>query len=664
MHRQISLFALPFFATISALSAENSQSWSVKSPGSKLSLTLALDESGAPSFNVSLQKADGTTAEVVKPSTLGIVRSFQDHEGDGKKTIRDFTKGLTFTSRQDEKISETYQMLTGKRLPNTVSGNQSSFVFTNTDGGKIQLDLRAFDTGVAFRYHLLGEPNRKHNNLYHTVEKELTSFSMGTDGKHFAQGFDIMRTFTPAYERPYNSGLPIGTKVAPKEGVGWGMPSLFETPDAWVLLHETGFHGQYHASHLSADPTGGTYKLQLPPENEAGGMGGVTSSHTLPWTLPWRFLIVSENVSDIVESNMVFDLAEPNQVEDTSWIKPGKVSWSWLSDHDSSRNEAALKKFVDLAQEMKWEYSLVDANWNTISETIMEDLVSYGAKKGVDMLFWYNSGGPHNWVQEEPRNLMHERGRRRAEFKMLQEKGVKGVKIDFFQSDKQFVVQQYTDILEDAADFNILVNFHGCTAPRGWERTFPHLMTMESVRGSENYTFDSEPYAGLAPAQNTVLPFTRNVIGSMDFTPITFSDFVQPHETTNAHELALAIIFESGWLHPADSVESYRALPDAWKNFLRTVPTVWDETRFVAGYPGKHVVIARRLGKQWYLAGINGEKKEKTLTLDLSKLSGFPTGEATLFIDGDDKTNSSKKIQAGSSLKISMKPNGGFVLLP
>jgi len=639
-----------------SLSAEES-SWTLTSPNSDLAITAKLDESQSLKYQITLKDH-----KVVKWSDLGLVTSFKNHEGDGKRTMRDFSKALTFVSSTQQKISETYTMSTGKRLENKVEGNEQSLTFKASDGAQFRVDLRAYDKGVAFRYTVLSDPNPKLNILYHTAEQELTSFNMGTEGKHFGQGVDIMRTFTPAYERPYNSGVPIGTAVAPKEGVGWGFPSLFETPKAWVLLHDSGYHGQYHAVHLSADPKEGVYRVQEPPANEAGGMGSTKASSTLPWTLPWRFMVVSEDVSDIVESNMVFDLAEPNKIKDTDWIKPGTVSWSWLSDHASSRDEAKLKKFIDLAAEMGWAYSLVDANWNTISETIMEDLVAYGKAKKVDLIFWYNSGGPHNWVQEEPRNLMHEPVARRAEFAKLQKLGVKAVKIDFFQSDKQFVMQQYTEILRDAADFQIMVDFHGCTAPRGWERTWPNLVTMESVRGAENYTFDPEPYAPLAPAQNTVLPFVRNVIGSMDYTPVTFSNFVQPHITTMAHEAALAVVFESGLLHPADSVEAYRALPAAWKKYLSEVPAAWDETKLVGGYPGREVVIARRKGKAWYVAGINGEDTEKELRLDLSLLTDR---EGTLLYDGSkENPYASEKIAIkGGTHSIKLQPYGGFVMI-
>ncbi len=611
----------------------SAETYSVTSPNGNVALETRLDDEQGLEYRVMLKGK-----EVVQWSDLGLITSFKNHDGDGEKTIRDFSKGLTLLTSKDSEISESYELKAGKRLKNEVSGKEKSLTFQNKEQAQLELALRAFDGGVAFRYTVLEESDPKLNIIYHTMEKELTSFSMGTVGTHFGQGFDVMRTFTPAYERPY-AGRPIGTAVEEKEGVGWGMPALFELPEqkAWVLIHDSGYEGQYPAVHLSPEPKGGVYQVIAPPENEAGGMGSNKASHTLPWSLPWRFMVVSDDLAGIVESNMVYDLAPANKVKDTSWIKPGTVSWSWLSDHASSRDEAKLKTFIDLAAEMGWPYSLVDANWNTISDTIIQDLVAYGKDKGVDILLWYNSGGPHNWVQEEPRNFMHEPVARRAEFAKLQKLGVKGVKIDFFQSDKQFVMRQYNEILKDAADFEIMVNFHGCTAPRGWERTWPNLLTMEAVRGSENYTFDAEPYAHLAPAQNTMLPFTRNVIGSMDFTPVCFSNFVQPHITTNAHELALAVIFESGFLHPADSVSAYQGIPKEWKDFLKNVPTTWDETQLLSGYPGQYVVLKRRLGDKTYIAGINGQDKPRKVKIDQTGFllsdktnTQFPGGEIVM----------------------------------
>ncbi|MEY3898555.1 MAG: a-glucosidase-like protein [Verrucomicrobiota bacterium] len=632
------------------------------SPNGRISITTGLSADGGLKYQVGLKSENGTAGQVIDGSSVGLITSFRNQE---EAIVRqDFTKALTLVGSERRRVEEDYELKVGKRLLNHAVANEMSLLFQTGSGRQMRVDFRAYDEGVAFRYVLLEDKDPKISRVYHTVEEELTEFNLGTKGKHFGQPYDRATTYSPGYETPYLvSGVPIGSPADPTLGIGWGFPSLFELPAAWVLLHEVGPYGKYHAMHLDANPKGGLYRVVPPPANEAAGRGEVTASNPLPWTLPWRMISVSKDLAGIVESNLVSHLAEPSRVPDTGWIKPGTASWSWLSDHDSSRNEATLKKFIDFSAQMGWPYSLVDANWNTISDTVTEDLVRYGRDKGVGLFFWYNSGGANNWVQEEPRNLMSERSVRRAEFAKLKRLGVKGVKIDFFQSDKQILMEQYIGILEDAAEFEIMVNFHGCTMPRGWERTFPNLMSMEAVRGAENYTFGGPAYGKLAPAQNTVLPFTRNVIGSMDFTPVDFSIFKSERITSNAHEAALAVVFESGILHLSDSVEAYKALPENYRNFLRKVPAVWDETRLVAGYPGKLAVLARRSGRTWYVAGINGEDTAKTVRL---KLPFESKGEAMMLYDTADRNEyASKRVDLAQpgEFEVNLQPFGGVVLI-
>jgi alpha-glucosidase len=304
----------------------------------------------------------------------------------------------------------------------------------------------------------------------------------------------------------------------------------------------------------------------------------------------------------------------------------------------------------------------VDANWNKMNKETIQDLVQYGAEKNVGIILWYNSGGSHNSVPEEPRDRMFDRNIRRQEFAYLNGIGIKGIKVDFFHSDKQAMIGLYQDILEDAADFGLLVNFHGCTLPRGWARTYPNLMSMEGVRGAESYKFDLR-FPDAAPSHNTILPFTRNVVGSMDYTPVTFSDNTYPHKTTNGHELALSVIFESGWMHFADKVESYLNLPEAPKRFLQNVPTTWDDTHWLAGEPGKLAVIARKKADTWFIGGINGHKDSVKSEIHLGFLDSAPY---TLWVINDDNRGKgfcdwTAKITAADSLTLSLKPYGGFV---
>jgi alpha-glucosidase len=311
---------------------------------------------------------------------------------------------------------------------------------------------------------------------------------------------------------------------------------------------------------------------------------------------------------------------------------------------------------------MGWEYMLVDANWDIMDNGNIHDVLRHAKQKGVGVLLWYNSGGPHNVVTEKPRDTLTSKEVRRHELGLLKKWGVKGIKVDFFQSDKQNVMALYHGILEDAADFQIMVNFHGCTLPRGWERTYPHLMSMEAVRGEECYIFDDK-YPERAPIQNTILPFTRNAVGPMDYTPVTFSNNKNPRRTTAAHELALSVLFETGWLHFADKAASYLELSGAPKEFLKQVPVTWDETRFVAGEPGQLAIVARRHGDTWYCAGVNGQNQRREERVRFGSWLAKGSYQVSLITDGADAKSfgsETKTFEAGQELAVKMLPYGGF----
>ncbi len=381
---------------------------------------------------------------------------------------------------------------------------------------------------------------------------------------------------------------------------------------------------------------------------------GIAFRYAFPETSPGTFTVTEE----------VTDLSPACQFKDTGWIKPGRVSWGWWSIPESPSKYEELRRFVDLAGEMGWEYSLVDAGWPALQQDGIPQLVRYAALHKVGILLWYNSGGHHNTVDGTPRDRMDQQNIRRREFQHLQEIGVRGIKVDFFQSDKQNLIQLYLDILRDAADFHLMVNFHGCTLPRGWERTYPHLMSMEAVRGAESYIFDSR-YPKNAPWHNTILPFTRNVVGPMDYTPVAFTDNRHPHLTTNAHELALTVVFESAWLHFADRVSAYRELPDEPMRFLQKLPVAWDETRFLQGEPGKLVVLARRKGAEWYIGGINGEAEARQLQLRFPFLQKRKY-QMLLITEGDNdrsfRSRTLKGFLAASPQLVPVRPRGGFVM--
>jgi len=629
-------------------SNSGSGKWEINSPDNSLKMTVqfAKNDSNKTVLVYQVDRIkEGKPEPVIESSPLGIIRKDQQ-----------FSENLSFVSASEVKtIDETYKMIIGRQSEIRNNANELELTFKNEKGSKIQLVLRAYNDGVAFKYVF----PEKSDSLY-TVTNELTGFKIPANGKAWIQKYDVPSQWTPAYEKFYENGMPIGTASPNMEG--WAFPALFNSNNNWILISEANLASNYCGIRMEQNTSDGLYKVRFPDAQDAEGIGEVEPSSALPWNMPWRTIVIGNSPATIIESPMIYNVCDEAVPGDFSWVKPGRASWSWLSDNPSPKNYNSLKAFVDLAVEMKWEYSLVDANWDLMTGGNIEQLVKYANSKNIGILMWYNSGGSHNIVTERPRDIMNDPQKRREEFKKLQAWGVKGVKIDFWHSDKQNLITQYIDVLKDAAEFQIMVNFHGCTIPRGWSRTYPHLVSLESVKGEECYLFDST-YTDNAPIQNTILPFTRNAIGPMDYTPVGFTNFKYPHTTTYAHEVALTLVFNSGILHFADNVKAYQSLPVSVKDFLKTVPVTFDETRYISGEPGKSIVLASRKGKDWYISGINGEKEIKDLTLEIPFVA---EGQYTLNLitDGkDDKSfgNETKDFKAGDKIEVKMLGNGGFV---
>lgn len=641
------LFKLMAWVIILAVACqpnENQKKWSITSPDQSLKMQLSLNDSSELNYQV-VALNEGKEVVVIEPSPLGISRNDQS-----------FNENLSFVSiSETEIIEDDYTLLAGKQLEISSQANEVTMTFANQDQMEIQLVIRAYNDGLAFKYHFPQESEQTFE-----IVDEATGFNL-PEGKAWIQPYDTVTKYTPAYERYFHNGIETGS-TSPR-GNGWCFPALFNTNDHWVLLTEAGLASSFYGAHLQAEAPGGLYKVQLPIPSEAMGKGDISPESTLPLSTLWRVIIVSRDLGDIVESNLVTHLNPEQALADTDWIEPGIASWSWWSDHDSPQHYEEMLPFIDLSAEMGWKYFLVDANWNIMKGGDIQQIIEYADEKGVDILMWYNSGGPHNTVEEQPRDIMFNPDSRRAEFQKLQEWGVRGIKVDFFQSDKPFIMQLYLDIIKDAAAHEIMVNFHGCTIPRGWSRTYPNLLTSEAVRGAEVYSFGSE-YPEYAPWHNTILPATRNVIGSMDYTPVTFTDQTYPHLTSYGHELALSVLFESGIQHFADAVRGYRGLPDAPKQFLQEVPVTWDETQYVSGMPGKDMVIARRKKDTWYVGGINGEDRNKQMTINFDFLAD-ESYQAQIISDGADNqsfSTSSMEVIKTSETTVDMLSYGGFVM--
>ncbi len=588
-----------------------SQKLSVQSPNQKIKVDLLSPQNtdaGAWYLKVSYRD-NGKTVETIPRIDLGLSRSDQD-----------FSNELKFLKASKPlPIREHYTALHGKRSDRSNSANEVVASFENPGKAKLDIIIRAYDDGVAFRYEF---PEKQGSFV---VKDELTSYTTPLSSRRW------LEIWNSANERVYN--MMNDDKV---EQLGWCYPALFQTPDSlcWYLLHEADVNRTYCGSKLSNEADVLKYKITFPDDWDGRGQGESQPAISLPWKSPWRVVIVG-SLATIVESTLVDDVSPPSLVKDTDWIKPGLVSWNYWSDNHGTKDYQVVCEFADLAARMGWPYTLLDWEWDAMSNGgDLEDALAFIRSKGVKPLMWYNSGGDHTWVSATPKDRMLTPENRAEEFSRLQKMGVAGVKVDFFESEKQSMIDYYLDIVEDAVQYKMLVYFHGCLVPRGWARTYPNLITYESVRGAEWYN-NVPDFTLAAPEHNTILPFTRNVVGAMDYTPVTFTNSQHPHVTSYGHELALSVLFESGLQHMADRPEGYDELPDAPKTFLKNVPNAWDDTKLLDGYPGKDITIARRKGATWYIGGINGEIKEKTKTLNFDFLPEGLKYKLTLISDGE-----------------------------
>lgn len=568
--------------------------------------------------------------------SLGLIRS-----------DKDFSKDLKFLKSSNPKIiSDSYKSIHGKRAECSNTANEITVNFEKTDKTKMNLIIRAYNDGVAFRYEF---PEKE--GTYKIID-ELTSYFIPDSTKRW------LEKFNPANEALY-SEMKDGNIQQ-----DWGYPALFNTPDksCWYLIHEADNDRTYCGTKLTNYEDKTKYKLTFPDQWNGRGKGDPQPTISLPWKSPWRVIIIG-SLADIVESTLVNDVSTPSKIVDTDWIKPGKASWNYWSDNHGTKDYQVVCKFADLAASMNWPYTLLDWEWDAMSNGgNLEDALKYIHSLGVKPLIWYNSGGEHTWVTATPMNRMLNHENRVEEFAKLKKLGIAGVKVDFFESEKQDMINYYLDILEDAAQFEMMVYFHGCLVPRGWQRTYPHLMTYEGVRGAEWYNNGPE-FTTTAPKHNNTLPYTRNVIGSMDYTPVTFTNSQFAHITSYGHELALSVIFESGIQHMADRPDGYNELPEAARSFLKIVPNTWDDTKLIDGYPGKFTVMARKKGDNWYIGGLNSDFREKNQNLNLNFLAEDSTYKLTLISDGEHDKKFTIKIftvTKKSSFAVKMLRNGGF----
>lgn len=617
----------------------------VASPDRHLAARVSLDDSGVVRYSI---LRDGR--EVLRPSRLGLVRDDAD-----------FSRGLRLTSVSAvSPVRDDYEILTAKRRVNHYRANRRVLHLRASTGAPMDVVFQVSNDGVAFRYVFPDSSATPHE-----LRDEATSFRMLPDARAWLQPIAVAKSgwgqSNPSYEEYYQQDVPVGGRSP--TGAGWVYPALFRTGDTWLLVSETDLARTYAGTRLRADAPDGEYGVGFPDPRERIGDGAVNPRSTLPWRSPWRLVVVG-SLGTVAESMLGVDLAAPARDHIDSTIVPGKASWSWPLMGDGATNYDVQRRFVDYAADMGWRYCLVDALWDTqIGDAKIAELAAYARTKGVRLLLWYNSAGAWNTTPQTPRDRLLTHAQRVAEFARIKALGIAGVKIDFFGGDGQSVIAYYHDLLEDASAAGLLVNFHGATLPRGWERTYPHLMTMEAVRGLEYVTFDQRN-ADAEPSHAAMLPFTRNVFDPMDFTPVVLDTIRNiRRRTASAFELALSVLFTSGIQHYAEVPTGMAKAPEYVRDLLRRVPNVWDDVRFLGGEPGRWAVIARRSGTRWWVAGINADSVPRSIALPLRDVGG---AGGVLVTDGDDWNLSFRRdtvrFDGRRALALTLAARGGFVL--
>ena len=620
----------------------------LSSPDKQISVKVFVTEQNTLAYSV-----DRAAQTVILESPLGL-----------QLADADFTQQVKIdTQSAVAKVTDTYKMRVGKKSEIRYTANEQVFFITNARQQKLALTFRVSNDGVAFRY-LVNDSAVANKQFI----KEVTGFRVAPSARAWLQPMAVAQTgwsnTNPSYEEHYQINVPVGTESTLKQG--WVFPALFNSGDNWLVISETGMDGSWHGSHLQLGAGSGEYVLAQPqvPEvfiDEAGKKGALLASAKKTLVSPWRIVALG-SLAQVMESTLGTDLAAPAINVEKGFIKPGHSSWSWAILKDDFTTFDVQKKFIDYAADMHWDYTLIDADWDKkIGYEKLKELVDYAAKRNVGILVWYNSSGDWNQTPYSPKSKLITRKLRAAEFSRLQAIGVKGVKIDFFGGDGQSFMQYYIDILTDAVAHQLLVNFHGATLPRGWQRTYPNLMTMESIKGFEFTTFSQADQDPVAQHVATAL-FTRNIFDPMDFTPMVFGDIPNIKRVTeNSFELAESVLMISGVQHFAEIPEGMATAPDYVKAFLRELPREWDDVKFVDGYPGKYAVLARKAGDVWYIAGINAEQDVKHLTLDVS----FVGDKKGYVITSGENQRSfvQREINSKMPAAISLRPNAGFVMV-
>lgn len=624
----------------------------VKSPDGKLNVSVSI-ANGKPLYSISYNEKT-----FLENSPLGL-----------KTTVGDFTTGLVLKADANQnKIDETYELPNIKQHTVHYEANETVFSFSKENKPAIDIIFRVSNNNVAFKYKI--HPQKE--VLSCVVQEEASGFILPEGTTTFlcpqSKPMTGYARSAPSYETSYTLDAPMGQNGI---GEGYTFPSLFKVKNnGWVLISETGVDSGYCGSRLIGHEKG-LYTIGFPMAGENNGNGTSSPGIALTGETPWRTITVGENLAPIVETTIPFDLVKP-KYEASQNYKYTKGSWSWIIKMDGNTTFPVQKQYIDFSAAMGYETILIDALWDTqIGKDKIAELAKYGAGKGVGLYLWYNSNGYWNDAPQGPRGIMDNSINRRKEMAWMKSIGVKGIKVDFFGGDKQVTMKLYEDILTDANDFGIMVIFHGCTLPRGWERMYPNYAASEAVLASENLHFGQGSCDNEA-TNASIHTFIRNTVGSMDFGGSALNKFYNSdnipnkgskRRTSDVFALATAVLFQSGVQHFALAPNNLTDAP-AWAiAFMKEVPTTWDEVRFLEGYPGKYAVFARRKGTKWYVAGINAQKETLKIKLKLPMLT---SGTALKYYSDDEELNGKVKtltLKNNKEVEIKIPCNGGILLL-
>ena len=619
----------------------------ISSPDGRMNVVVT-EENGKLFYEVSRDNVS-----FLEKSPLGVVTN-----------VADWSQGLTIVDSETKNVSDSYSLRTIKQGHVDYQATETVCKIGKGTDRVMDIIFRVSNRDVAYRYRLLPQGQ----TLAAVVMHEVSSFVLPEGTTTFlcpqSKPMGGFARTSPSYETPYTLDDAMGKNGW---GEGYTFPCLFRIGDrGWVLISETGTDGSYVGCRLLNDHDN-RYRIGFPQEGENNGVGATTPAVTLPFDTPWRTITLGETLANVVESTVATDLVQP-KYEPSRDYSYGKGSWSWIIGMDPSCNFDEQKRYIDFSASMGYRSVLVDAFWDAqIGYDKMAELARYGREKGVGLFLWYNSNGVWNDAPQTPKGKMDRSGVRRREMQWMKDNGILGIKVDFFGGDKQQTMQLYEDILTDANDFGLQVIFHGCTLPRGWERMYPNYVASEAVLASENLHFGQG--ACDAEARNAAThPFIRNAVASMDFGGSTLNkrygwdnNSGTYRRTSDVFALATAVLFQSSVQHFALAPNNLTDAP-AWAiDFMKEVPTTWDETRFIDGYPGRYVILARRHGDKWYVAGVNAQQQALTTTITLPMLA--KGSSLDLYADNPQLVGAKSGITYKKGVKVTIPGNGGLVIV-